>query len=115
MTSAELLLLLMNHKGQARGIHMDAIASITGQAGRQLRHLVSELREEGVPVCGKPETGYFLAETAEELEQFCVNFLERRALHSLRLSSRLRRVPLSVLAGQLALRIERESQLSIPL
>jgi predicted DNA-binding transcriptional regulator YafY len=112
VTSAELLSLLQAHTGQAKGIHMDALEATTGAPARQLRHLISELREEGVPVCGKPETGYFLAETAYELDQFCIKYLEQRALHSLRISSRLRRIPLSVLAGQLALRVENESQLS---
>jgi hypothetical protein len=44
-----------------------------------------------------------MAETANELDEFCIKYLEARALHSLTLSSRLRKIPLPVLAGQLFL------------
>jgi hypothetical protein len=82
---------------------MDHLATLTGVTGRELRKLISELRTEGVAICGRPETGYFIAETAEELDAFCIKYLEARALHSLKLSSRLRNIPLPVLAGQLFL------------
>lgn len=103
MNSAELLNLLAWHKGQANGIHMDHLESLTLQPARRLRKLISDLRLEGVAICGKPETGYFMAATAEELDEFCIKYLEQRALHSLKLSSRLRNIPLPVLAGQLLL------------
>jgi predicted DNA-binding transcriptional regulator YafY len=103
MTSAELLNILSAHRGRDRGIHMDHLAALTGVAGRELRKLISDLRTEGVAVCGKPETGYFIAETSQELDDFCIKYLEARALHSLKLSSRLRKIPLPVLAGQLLL------------
>lgn len=103
MTPAELLNVLSGHLGQARGIHMDHLAMRTGISARELRKLISRLREEGVAICGTPETGYFIAETPAELDDFCIRFLEARALHSLRLSSRMRKIPLPVLAGQLFL------------
>lgn len=103
MNSAELLNILSSHKGQANGVHMDRLEAITGLPGRTVRKLISELRTEGTAVCGKPETGYFMAASAEELDEFCIKYLEARALHSLKLSSRLRQIPLPVLAGQLLL------------
>jgi biotin operon repressor len=103
MQSAELLNVLSRHRGRALGVHMDRLAAITGAPPRVLRKLISELRGEGVAVCGKPETGYFIAETPQELDEFCIKYLESRALHSLKLSSRLRKIPLPVLAGQLFL------------
>jgi hypothetical protein len=103
MNSAELLNLLAPHRGQANGIHMEHLAALTKHPARHLRKLISELRLEGVAICGKPETGYFMAATAEELDQFCIKYLEQRAMHSLKLSSRLRDIPLPVLAGQLLL------------
>ena len=54
-----------------------------------------------ITICGKPETGYFIAETPQEIDKLCIRYLEARALHSLKLSSRLRKIPLPVLAGQL--------------
>lgn len=103
MRSAELLNILSAHRGREQGIHMDRLASRTDVPARELRKLISELRSEGVAVCGRPETGYFIAETAQELDEFCIKYLESRALHSLKLSSRLRKIPLPVLAGQLFL------------
>lgn len=103
MNSAELLNVLASHRGQSNGIHMDRLAAQTSHPARYLRKLISDLRMEGVAICGKPETGYFMAATAEELDQFCIQYLEQRALHSLKVSSRLRNIPLPVLAGQLLL------------
>jgi biotin operon repressor len=103
MNSAELLNILSGHRGQANGIHVEQLAARTDMPARQLRSLITALRTEGVAVCGKPETGYFIAESPEELDEFCIKYLEARALHSLKLSSRLRKIPLPVLAGQLFL------------
>jgi predicted DNA-binding transcriptional regulator YafY len=96
-----------HHKGKANGIGARMLANSVGlieESGpRTLRKVISELRESGVPIAGMPDTGYFIAATAEELDAFCIKFLEARAMHSLRLSSKLRRVPLATLAGQLFL------------
>jgi DNA-binding IclR family transcriptional regulator len=103
MNAAQLLNLLSRHKGRDNGIHMAALERETGLPGRSVRKLISELRTEGTAIWGKPETGYFIAETADELNEFCIKYLESRAMHSLTLSSRLRKIPLPVLAGQLFL------------
>lgn len=103
MNSAQLLNLLSEHRGATKGIHVDHLAARSGQRPRTLRRLISALRTEGVPICGTPETGYFIAATSEEVDQFCIKYLESRALHSLKLSSRLRNISLPVLAGQLFL------------
>lgn len=103
MNAAQLLNLLSHHKGRANGIHVAALERQTGLPGRSVRKLISELRTEGTAICGKPATGYFIAETAAELDEFCIKYLESRAMHSLTLSSRLRKIPLPVLAGQLFL------------
>lgn len=103
MNSAQLLNVLSSHRGALAGIHVDRLSLITSQPPRVLRKLISELRTEGVAVCGTPETGYFIAASAQELDQFCIKYLEARAMHSLTLSSRLRKIPLPVLAGQLFL------------
>lgn len=103
MNSAELLNVLSAHRGQANGIHVEHLAARTGVPARELRRLISALRTEGTAICGRPETGYFIAETPQELDAFCIKYLEARALHSLKLSSRLRKIPLPILAGQLFL------------
>lgn len=102
-TRTDLAVLLEQHIGQANGITAEAIAVQLGCPPRVVRHLVTELREDGVAVCGHPATGYFIAANSEELEQTCA-FLRSRAMHSLTLESKLRRVPLPDLIGQLRLK-----------
>ena len=95
------------HRGRDNGIHARHLAAKLGLEGehglRCLRKAISDLRETGIAIAGMPETGYFIAATAEELDEFCIKFLEGRAMHSLKLSSRLRRIPLQQLCGQLLL------------
>lgn len=89
-----------NHVGRARGIRCRDLADSMGLPERTIRHMVSEARERGVAIVGTPDTGYFVAETPEELEQTC-QFLRNRAMHSLRLLSRLTKTPLQELMGQM--------------
>lgn len=104
MTKNELLQSLYrhNHMGAARGITARHLAGRLDVPERQVRKLVSELREDGIAVCGEPRTGYYIAATADELDATC-KFLRHRAMHSLVLESRLRNVPLPELLGQLTL------------
>lgn len=105
-SSARVLQALSRHRGRDRGASIvDLVREITGRAStaadeRALRRTISELREEGTPVCGHPKTGYFIAQTPDELDQCCA-FLRSRAMHSLKLEARLRRMPLQALLGQL--------------
>lgn len=94
---------LQLHIGKDRGITAAAIAVALRCNERQVRFMVTELREAGVAVCGHPATGYFIAATAEELEATCA-FLRSRAMRSLVLESKLRHVPLPDLIGQLRLK-----------
>jgi biotin operon repressor len=107
LTAAVINTLMLAHRGRDNGIHAKHLASKLGLEGdhglRMLRKAISDLRETGIAIAGMPETGYFVASTAEELDEFCIRFLEARALHSLKLSSRLRRIPLQQLCGQLLL------------
>lgn len=98
----ELLTLLSRHIGEAAGITAEGITLAIGVPKRRVRALVSELRLDGVAVCGTPRDGYFIAATPEDLEATC-KFLRSRALHSLLLESRLRNVPLEDMVGQMRL------------
>ena len=101
-TKDELLVVLYagGHVGASRGIMARHLAAQLDCPERQIRELVTEARMETVAICGTPRTGYFIAKTPEELEETCA-FLRHRALHSLTLESRLRRMPLRELLGQL--------------
>lgn len=94
--------LAQHHVGAARGVRARDLARALDCPERELRHAISQLREEGIAVCGTPASGYFIARDAEEVEACCA-FLRSRALHSLHLEARLRRIPLPVLLGQLHL------------
>lgn len=97
---AVVLTVLSRHIGKVNGIPMRELEQQLDLEARQIRHHISDLREEGHAVCGTPADGYYIAATPEELEQTCT-FLRDRAMHSLRLESRLRNIPLPDLLGQL--------------
>ncbi len=97
------LSVLQRHVGADRGINAKDLAATAGVPEREVRHQVSALRQEGIAVCGHPNTGYFIAATPAELEA-TVEYLKSRALHSLHLASRLTKIPLPDLIGQLHLK-----------
>lgn len=102
-TKTALLNALARHQGADKGISAKALVLELNVPARQLRRLISRCRDEdGVAICGHPTTGYYMAVTPEELQQSCA-FLEHRALHSLRLLSRMKKVSLPELLGQLKL------------
>jgi predicted DNA-binding transcriptional regulator YafY len=101
-TRHDVMAALSRHIGAEKAIHADDLAELLGIDARKLREFISELREEGVAVCGHPSTGYYIAANAEELEETC-QFLRSRAMHSLVLEARLRKIPLPDLIGQLHL------------
>lgn len=94
---------LSQHLGRANGVRADVLAQRLGMSPRNLRCVISQLRNEaGRPICGRPATGYFIAVTPEELRDACA-FLRRRAMHSLRLLRQMRRTSMPTLMGQLNL------------
>lgn len=110
ITPAQVLTELSHHIGKEAGIHVrDLVARITGQIlpnepmERRVRQIVTELRMDGAHICGHPSSGYYMAETPEELEQ-TLQFLRSRALSSLTLESRMRRISMPELLGQLNLK-----------
>lgn len=101
-TVNQLLNALSFHQGRDRGVSAKALAQTFSISPRQLRKVISQAREQGFALCGKPDTGYFVPVTPEELAESCA-FLEHRAMHSLRLLSRMRKVSMPALLGQLNL------------
>lgn len=104
----DVLKALRGHIGRANGQRADLLVmEITGghtcgPCERRLRQLITELRLEGHHVCAHPETGYFIAETEEELNQTCL-FLYERAMTGLTQVSRMKNTSLPDLRGQLRL------------
>ena len=100
--ASALLAYLSAHIGADKGVTCRQIAAFIGWNERDVRTFVSELRDDGHAVCGHPRTGYFIAETDDELERTC-KFLRARAMHSLVRESKLRKISLPALLGQLNL------------
>jgi len=110
ITPAQVLTELSHHIGQTNGIHVrDLVARITGQLianepqERKVRQIITDLRMDGAHICGHPSSGYYMAETPEELEH-TLQFLRSRAMSSLALESRMRRISMPELIGQLTLK-----------
>jgi len=86
--------------GAHNGVSVDTLAQKLATTPRHVRTLVSDLRMDGIAICGTPKSGYYIAATPEEMEETC-QFLRNRAMHSLQLESRLRKIPMPDLLGQL--------------
>lgn len=99
-TPTDLLHLLSGHIGRGNGAGVAQLAATLGMSEREVRKLVVALRQDGVAVCGTPKSGYFIAANAEEMQE-TIEFLKHRALHTLTLASRMSKVPLPDLLGQL--------------
>lgn len=98
----ELINELSHHLGRANGIAAVELARRLHVNTRVLRKQISWCRDQGISICGHPSTGYYMPKTADELEASCA-FLHARAMHSLKLLARMRRVALPTLMGQLLL------------
>lgn len=98
----DLAAVLSRHIGKDNGVTATALAAALGTTPRAVRHLITELREDGTAVCGHPSSGYFIAANDAELQATCA-FLRARAMHSLTLESKLNKIPLPDLLGQLKL------------
>jgi len=99
---------LSKHIGEHNGVTArDLVVEITGKADtpggtRRLRQVIEELRREGHHVCGHPSCGYFIAKDEDEVNRTCL-FLYERAMTSLAQISRMKRVSIPDIRGQLKL------------
>lgn len=99
-TAHDLIAILARHVGRGNGIQVRTLAAELDISERQARELVTELRLSGHHICGTPRDGYFIAATADELDE-TLAFLTHRALSSLTLVSRMRNVAMPDLLGQI--------------
>lgn len=84
ITKEQVLAELQRHTGRENGVHIrDLVARITnsllcGDAEeRKVRKLIEELRRERHPICAHPDSGYYIAATARELNENCAFLLAR--------------------------------------
>lgn len=108
LTRDTLLVALRNHIGRRHGVTATALCREvlgchpTSGDERFLRTLVVELRLAGHHVCAHPRDGYFLADTAAEMEETC-EFLRSRSMSGLQQISAMKRVSIPDLVGQMRL------------
>ena len=113
---ARLRKIMPHHIGRQRAIGMgELFEDVFGRPWqnrindtRALRHLITEARREGDPICSDTSSsggGYFYAAASSELEEFCALF-RRRAIRSLMTESRIRKISLPELLGQMQLRLK---------
>ena len=112
------LKILSRHVGANRKIGMGELYyAVFGEAWsnrindtRALRKLITELRNEGVPICSVADStggGYYLASAGSELSSYCER-LRTQALRKLAMEAKIRRITLPELLGQMTLSFKRE-------
>ena len=109
MDKSEVIEEIKKHLGARNGITAATlVANVTNNLFprecelRKLRYCISQLRHEGHGICGTPESGYFMAENTDELNDTC-EFLLSRAESSWQQVAAMKRVSVPTLRGQLTL------------
>jgi hypothetical protein len=110
------LSILNKHIGRQKAIAMPVFyEQVFGRAPeshisgtRDLRLLVTQLRNSGEPICSTTGGGYFLASTGSELEDYC-HALKQQALRKLRIVSNLKKVSMANLCAQIELDLRNNS------
>ena len=96
------LTVLSRHIGSNNGVSMRQLEQQLDLSPRRIRHFIEALRNDGHGICGTPKEGYYIADTAEELDHTC-EFLYSRAMSSLKQISCMKKIPMPDLRGQLRL------------
>lgn len=66
--SAICMYLKNNHKGKANAIHSQELQRLFSIDGRNLRRKISNLRQDGIPICSD-EDGYYYADNQKEINK----------------------------------------------
>ena len=112
---ARLSTILMRHIGQSKAASMVTLyREVYGENPknqvndtRSLRQAITELRQNGTPVCSDVR-GIWLASAGSELDRYCSR-LRSSALRKLKMESELKGVSLSALLSEIIVNIKRES------
>ena len=108
---SKVLMILSRHVGQERSIDMGELYSrVFGESythkinhTRRLRTIITALRQKGIPIgstAAKNGGGYYLVRAGSELDEYCGR-LRRAALNKLALESKLRKLSLPELLGEM--------------
>lgn len=112
---AEIMKVLSRHVGKNNAVsmghlHTRVLGEYDDDAGkingtRRIRYLVTELRNEGIPICsysGRHGGGYYLAAAGSELKGYCAS-IRGRALRILEREANLRKMTVPQLLGEMQL------------
>ena len=122
--TVRLMVVLSRHVGEEKAIDMgdlyqrvfDRPCDHKINHTRELRKLITMLRREGVPIGSTSVQnggGYYLCRAGSELNTYCDRLI-RRGINALDIVSKLRKVALPELLGQMRLSLAAESQEKSP-
>lgn len=74
---------------------------------RKLRTLITELRNQGEPICSSTDGGYYLAAVGSELNDYC-DRMEHQAIRKLRIVSKIKKMTVQELCNQLNIDFDAE-------
>ncbi len=94
------LTVLSRHIGSNNGVSMRQLEQQLDLSPRRIRHFIDALRNDGHAICGTPKEGYYIAETPEEWQK-TRDFIVSRSMHGLVWVSRVEKIALPDLLGQL--------------
>ena len=114
------LKILSRHVGANRKIGMGELYfAVFGESWsnrindtRALRKVITELRQEGVPICSVADStggGYYLASVDSELHRY-LERLRTQALKKLALEAKIRRISMHELLGQMTMNFRAEEE-----
>jgi biotin operon repressor len=101
--AAVVLQVLSCHVGRAHGLHERELVARTLINGREIRKAIESLRLDGTHICGKPDIGYYIAATPDELAE-TITFLEKRATKTFRQLAAMKKIGMAALYHQMSLR-----------
>jgi len=102
-------------RGRANALHgREVIEGIVGYTSvsleRDLSEIVKRLRDRGFPVCSDSSNGYWWGVDPSDVAG-TISFLWRRAMHSLRQVTKLRKIAMPDVSGQIRLPVGSEPAL----
>lgn len=118
--TSKILMILSRHVGEEKAIDMGELYQRVFEKAysnkinntRRLRTVVTALRRKGIPIgstVAQNGGGYYLVRAGSELDEYCGR-LRRAALGKLNMESKLRKISLEELLGQMRLNFSAENE-----